>query len=487
MSVRLLIAVVVLAACVPADDAKSSVEQRAAAPTTDEPAVAGPSRVVWRYAQTLLLPADPNAFANVLLDVEPLRDGGWVVVQDRAPVRQLPQPKVIGGFFIPNRGMVMRLNASGTIVATAGDSFEPTQLVLFESAGVVVAQGAGTRGLDLQSLGTLWSTDEECVAIGDRCYAYQPNVLPPPGTIEVREPRTFSLVDSLSQVKVGQLTAPMILPQWNLAIVRSSSPDHSFDFFPLDRTAAIALPWIEQLRKAKSISLLSADRALVSYEGWDQGRFPKTELIDIPTGRVITAFGNWVPVFANRAVMYLQGPSPLQVLDPRDGAAGPTLPALPLYVDLERELIVVPLGNGGAAVLRRETAPGAERAIPVKKIAEGHCTEIEFTRVQLADGTAGCADLSGAAGPRRVLVSLGREGGTDSFEITRIAVDEAARRLTINVKVGGVHPISAPQGAPTQIIEFPADLGGRWLVGLEPEPATPRPFGFATAFALDLH
>jgi hypothetical protein len=441
---------------------------------------------VWRFTQTLLQPTDPNTLANVLLDIEPVL-GGWVVVQDRAPIRRLQRGGASGGPFIPRRGMVMRLDASGAITARqqVGDPFAPTHLVLFERSGVVVAEGAGTRGLDLQSLDTLWTTDAECVPVGERCYAYQPQVVPPPGAVEVREPRTFSVVQGLPHVKVGQLMTPMILPDWNLAIVRSIVPDRPYDFFPLDPSAAIALPWIDRLRQAKSIGLLSADRVLVSYEGWDQGRFPKSELIDVPSGRVIRTF-DWLPVFTNSSLMYLQGPSPLQVLDPRDAANGPTLPTLPHYVNLESGIIVLPLGNGGAAVLRREAAPGAEYTVPITKVADGYCAEIEFTRVQLADATADCSALAGAAGPRRILVSIGRERDTDSFEITRLSVDEAARRITIGVKVGDMRSASIAQSAPTQVLELPESLRGRWLVGLEPEPATPRPFGFYTAFALEV-
>jgi hypothetical protein len=65
-------------------------------------------------------------------------------------------------------------------------------------------------------------------------------------------------------------------------------------------------------------------------------------------------------------------------------------------------------------------------------------------------------------------------------------VDEAARRITIGVKVGDMRSTSVAQRAPTQIIELPETVRGRWLVRLEPEPATPRPFGFDTAFALDV-
>ena len=65
-------------------------------------------------------------------------------------------------------------------------------------------------------------------------------------------------------------------------------------------------------------------------------------------------------------------------------------------------------------------------------------------------------------------------------------MDEAARRLTISVRVGEVRSNGPAQAAPTQVFELPADIRGDWLVGLEPEPAMPRPFGFVTAFAIDV-
>ena len=447
----------------------------------------GPERVVWRFTQTLLMPSNPNVYANVLLDIEPLAGSGWVVVQDRAPSRRLPRTGgASGGPFIPARGTVLRLDASGAIAAgQPDDAFTPTHIILFEQPGVVVAEGSGTRGLDLRTLDTLWSSDAECVAVGERCYAYRPQVLPPPGALEEREPRTFAVTRPFAQVQIGQLTTPMVLPDRNLAIVRSSAPDRSFDFFALDPSAPITLPWIDQLKRAKSIALLAADRMLVSYEGWNLGRLPKSELVDVGSGRVISSF-DWLPVFTNRSVTFLQGQSPLQVLDARDASTGPLLPAIPLYVSLENGIIVVPLGNGGAGVLRREAAYAREYEITINKVAEGSCGTIDFARVQLADGTADCPGLAASAGARRILVSIGRERDSDRFEITRISVDEAARRLTISVRVGEVRSNGPAQAAPTQVIELPADIRGEWLVGLEPEPATPRPFGFVTAFAIDV-
>src|SRR5437667_9461944 len=75
---------------------------------------AGPS--VWRFAGTLLLPSDPNSYANVILDVEPLKDGGWIVVQDRAPNRRLPSGGPSRGPYLPAGGTAMRLDAAGGVV-----------------------------------------------------------------------------------------------------------------------------------------------------------------------------------------------------------------------------------------------------------------------------------------------------------------------------------------------------------------------------------
>ena len=443
---------------------------------------------VWRFAGTLLPPSDPNSYVNVILDIEPLKDGGWIVVQNLAPNRKLPSGGPSGGPFIPARGTVLRLNSAGAIVARQSESGSfSTHVVLFEDAGVVVAEGSGTRGLDLRTLDTLWTTDAECVAVGDRCYAYQPNTTSPPGTFEERDPRTFSLIRSLPHIKVGQLTTPMILSNWNLVVVPSKSSDHWFDFFALDPGSPIKLPWIDRMRGARSIRLLSGDRVIVSYEGWENGRFPATELTDVATGRVIARYEDRLSVVDTAAATFLTGATVSEILDPRDSSLGVTLPTLPLYVSFEKGIVVLPLGNGGAAVLRRDAGRSSEHEVGFTEIAEGACPAIDFTRAQLADGTADCPALAAAAGARRVLVSTGRERDIDRFEITGVKADEATQRLTIRVRVGEPRSQSLPQNAPATVVEFPQSLSGRWLVGLEPDPQIPRPFGFWTAFAIDLH
>ena len=236
-------------------------------------AAVDPGDLAWQYAGTLLLPTDPNTYANELLDVRPLSDGGWVVIAVSAPVRQLRT----GSSTIaprPSGARVIRLDAAGNVVARQTDeSFSPTHLLLFESSGVIVAEGGGTRGLDLRTLDTLWATDAECVVVVDHCFAYQPFTMSPPGTFEERDPRTFSMLRALPHVKVGQLSTPMILADWNLAVVQSKVPDHWFEFFPLDVNAPISLPWISRLTGARSIAQVSPDRVVVSYEDGKEGGF----------------------------------------------------------------------------------------------------------------------------------------------------------------------------------------------------------------------
>src|SRR5439155_25780162 len=122
-----LVSLLVTASCVSSSAAPSATALQTIArpdagsqPSAPSPTVtlhqsaagdAGPT--VWRFAGTLLLPSDPNAYANVLLDVEPLKDGGWVVVRDRARNRRLPSGGPSRGPFIPAHGTVMRLDASG--------------------------------------------------------------------------------------------------------------------------------------------------------------------------------------------------------------------------------------------------------------------------------------------------------------------------------------------------------------------------------------
>src|SRR5438445_5879223 len=85
---------------------------------------------VWRFAGTLLPLSDPNSYANVILDVEPLKDGGWIVVEDRAPSRSLPH-RGPGTPFKPPRGTVLRLDSAGLVVArqSESNSFSPTHIL----------------------------------------------------------------------------------------------------------------------------------------------------------------------------------------------------------------------------------------------------------------------------------------------------------------------------------------------------------------------
>src|SRR5437762_6491632 len=372
-------------------------------------------------------------------------------------MRRLPSGGRSRGPYMPAHGTVMRLDAAGRVVAQHSDAseFTPTHLVLFEDSGVVGAEGSGTRGLDLRTLETLWKTDSECVAVADLCYAYQPVTTSPPGTFDERDPRTFSLLRSLPHVKVGQLMAPMILRDWNLAIVRSNSSDHWFDFFALDPGAPITLPWIDRLRGARSIGLLSADRAIVSYEGWQNGRFPASELTDLATGRVIARYEDRLPVVTTAAGTFLTGAAVTEVLDPHDRSNGLDLPTLPLYASFEKGIVVVPLGNGGAAVLQRQAGRRSDHAVTFTSTAEGACPAIDFTRVQLADLTADCPALAAAGGARRILVSIGKLPGIDRFEIGGVTADEATGRLTIRVGLGEPPSLSLPSNTPTEVIQYP--------------------------------
>jgi hypothetical protein len=440
----------------------------------------------WRFAGTLLLPPDPNVYANVLLDAEPLADGGWIVVQDREPVRRLPNRGAFSAIpFRPAHGIVMRLDAGGHVVARQSDElYGPTHVIVYERSGVVVAEGSGTRGLDLRTLDTLWTGDAECVSVDDRCYAYLPVVVPPPGYVDERDVRTFRVVHHYPHIAVGQLRTPMIMPRQNLVIVGVFGPDRSYDFFPLDPTAPISLSWIDTLRTARSITLLSPSRMVVSYEGWANG-YPASDLVDIDTGHVVAHITDRLPMFATASTTFLQGPLTGQIVDPQDGSVGPVFPTNPLYVSIEKGIVVLPLGNGGAAVFRRVAGTVSSRPIAFTNVADGVCPTIEFTRVQLVEDTE-CVSLLGFAGRGRLLVSTGREQDRSAFEIASVSVDEEARRLTIRVRVGAVRSDGPPLSAPSKVIELPESIRGDWLVGVEPETPLPRPFGFATAFAVDL-
>src|SRR5438105_1436948 len=145
-----MVSLVVAAACVSSTAVPSAPfpettpPEVALAPTPSPSGTSGsadgvdPAQGIWRFAGTLLLPTDANSYTNVLLDIEALKDGGWIAIQDRVARRRLPTG-AFGGPFIPARGTVVRLDSSGTIVARQLDSesFTPTHLILFEASGVV--------------------------------------------------------------------------------------------------------------------------------------------------------------------------------------------------------------------------------------------------------------------------------------------------------------------------------------------------------------
>ena len=485
--------VVLVGACV------SSAPAPAPSPSVRPPAVASAQHVVWRFTGTLLRPSDPNVYENVLLDVAPIRGGGWIVVKDRRPRRDLPSEACFCPLVKPPDGEVMKLDASGAIVARehASEPLGVRKVTVFDAPGVIVAEGAqtvlggGTHGLDLATLDGLWTTNQTCVPAATTCYMYRTSAYYGPTAIEERDVRTLTVVRALPQLGMDQVAAkPLVLPQDNLAIFRSAAPGEvGYRFAPLDPTRPIVLAWLDRLRQAIDIAAVGPDRLLVTYGTYDDDIDATwTELTEISSGRVIARYSpeRWAGLWGGAWGTFFGGETIGQMIDPRDGAFGPVLPAIPLFSDPARGLAVVPLGNGGAAVLTRTPGTSGERPADYAEVASARCAAIDVTRVQLAATTVGCDAVVAAAGPRRLLVSTGKSPAVSGFTVTGVWADDATRRITIRYRLDGVGSRIADTTAPAEVIELPGLSSGPWLVGLEPAPSTRPAFGSWTAFAIDL-
>ncbi len=454
---------------------------------------------VWRFERTLLRPADPNAYENVLADLVPLRDGGWVAVQLRRPFR-FPPSGAFGAQLVRQDGLVLRLDPSGTVIARehASEPLGIERLIVFEDAGVVVGQGGtvrngGTHGLDLLTLDGLWTTDASCVAAGGHCFTYRTDARHGSTAIEQHDPRSFDLRSLFPELRMDSAQQPpLVVPERNLfASRRHGRLSGDYVISPLDPARPIDVPWLDRLREACELSIAGPDRIVVGYyfpgcaNEATRGRW---ELTALSSGRVVARYDDydrpiWTTVGGHD---YVGGNTPGSILDPRDGTFGPILPARPLAVDWERGVAAVSLGNGGAAVLRRAAARSDERPLAFTTIGSGRCGTIDVTRVQIADDRIPCPALRDLGGPHRLLLSTGKAPAVEGFAVVAMRIDEATRRITIAYRLDTVRSPYAGTTAPVTVIELPEAVSGSWLVGLEAEPGARSAYGGNTAWAIDL-
>ncbi len=436
----------------------------------------------WAYAGTLLLPLDPNSYSNVVLDAKPLSDGGWIVLRGVAPRRGICDPLSYGCFIRRTTGQLLKLDASGTVVAQehGAEPFGLLHVTVFESAGVVVGEGQQVRNgtlhaFHLDALDGIASELTTCVAVGPSCFSYRVDYQTGRTPLEERDPKDLHVTRTYPQIAMdGLYSAPAIFPASNLLAWRPTTESAPFiHVAALDASRSIAIPWLARLEAACDVWRVGDDRAFVLFgppacrgdTGWHW------ELVEVSSGRAVRVFGPDDTFSGNTrdaAVLAATG----VVVDPRDGTDGPTLPGGPLTIDWVRGVAVVALPDGGAAVFRRQTTPSAARNLSFRTVGSSTCADLDFPRLMRAiAGAIACPALAALAGPSRLLVATGRAAYSPSaFTVERVVVDPATHIIDV-LYTGQERRTTITDPSPAAVIELSDPPAGEWLVRLGSQDA----------------
>lgn len=440
---------------------------------------------VWRFAGTLLPPADPERYTNVVIDALPLTNGGWVVLRVDQPSRHNCSPTTFGCFFRPPYGRLLRLDPDGRVVAEehGPEPFGLTHLSVFETPRVVVGEGRQVKNgnlhaFDLDSLDGLATELTTCVPVDGRCWAYRSYRLYGGTALEEREPRTLSVLRTYPHLTMDLLQEPpSIFPSANLIVWPSPERPTRMRAEPLDQTRPIASPLVARLRAACHAVRVADDRIFVSESdsACDAASGGRTEILEVSTGRSVRAMSvNATTLPGSRGVVAVD--SVLRAVDPRTGSDGPQLWTAPFVLDFARGIGALPLSDGGVAVLRRVI--GAERnvALTFREVATGTCESIDFPRVVIASPASSCDVVAAAPGPARLVVAAGRSARSPAtLDIRRVTFDATTRTMDVSFQAGRSRgEIESPSAV--RVIELASPPTGEWLVRLVPDGGG-RPLG----------
>lgn len=456
----------------------------APSPSPVPPGIGGISAapaVTWLFSGSLLLPPDPNAYSNVLLDAKPLAAGGWIVLRAVDQRRGLCDPTTYGCFVKRAYGRLLKLGASGDIVAEehGAEPFGLDHVSIFEKDAVVIGEGQQVRNgtvhaFRLDTLDGIASQLTNCLAIDGRCYSYRIDFQSGRTPLEERDPRDLSLLRALPVTMDALSNPPSIFPASNFVAWRARTEVAPFiHVAALDASRPMGVPWLARLQTACDVTRIGDDRALVLFgpvacngdTGWHG------EIVEVSTGRAVRVFGPNDSISGNvrdQVVLVTSGVA----VDPRDGTDGPVLAGDPLSIDWDRGVAVATLADGGAAVFKRQAASPAPRDLSFTSIASATCAELEFPRVMRAlAGSVACPGLSTATGTAHILVATGRAPySPTSFTVTRVVADSATHVIDVRYTGSGRRTrISDP--SPAAVIELNAPPSGEWLVRLVGEGA----------------
>lgn len=441
------------------------------------------SRDVWTYSGTLLRPADPSLYENVLDAAIPLRDGGWLVLKQTTPRRAVPLPRTVfgGGLFRAPIATLLRLDAHGVEVARehGSEAFGLRELRVFEDLGLVIGYGAQILGgsihaFDLATLDGRWTEYDRdpvaCVQVADRCWTYRRSTVPTDtSALTERDPRTYRALRTFFHLGMDGLeTPPGIYPGINTVVWnepgRAGTPRGRVrvERLDLDRPPAA---WASRVETACWVHTLGATHLYLRFGDCAAETGGTFELFEVVTGRTVRMWPEREAPLIDGRRGYLFGEDGL--VDLRDGSRGPDLPGDILAFDDVHGVAAVRLWNGGAAVYRRGTSSSRRGSVDVREIARLACTGFEFAQVAPPrDRDGRCPEVATHAGPRRLLITRGRVPAAEELPITGITADAVTRELTIQVDPRG-DTSRVPAVGVARVIEVPDALQGQWLVRLD--------------------
>ena len=465
-----------------------SAAKQADAPVTTSPVVAPPSGIGgiatnrWTFETALLKPSDPNTYSDVVMDAQPLADGGWLVIH--APTVRPHfncDPTSYGcGFARAPIGYLERLDRSGRVVARehGAEPFGLTRIHVFESLNVVVGENPQVLNGTLHAfrLDTLDGIASEltqgCVVDGSRCYSLRPDFASGTVTVEERDPRDLRLAQAWTQpvLPSGSLA---LFPKENLVAWRAATDTPPFwRAAALDAARAIAIPWLARLQSACEVARVAENRAFVMFgpadcrgdTGWHG------EIIEVSSGRVVRSLKPDDEISGNALGdhAFVQIAQSGVVVDPQTGSDGPRMAGRPLSVDWDRGIAAFALADGGAAALRRQLGAGAQHDLAFRVIASAMCDAYESPRVMPAlSATVTCAALGTAVGPSRLLITPGKAyNAASGIDVRRIAIDPTTRTIEVAYSPGTSRS-SVTEPAATTVVELSEPpSAGEWLVRL---------------------
>lgn len=437
-------------------------------------------REVWTYSGTLLRPSDPTVYENVLDAAIPLRDGGWLVLKQTAPRRSVPTVGFGSGLVRPSVATLLRLDAGGVEVARehGSEPFGLRDLRVFEDLGLVIGYGpqvlgGSIHGFDITTLDGLWTQYDRdpvaCVQVADRCWTYRRSTVPTDtSALTERDPRTYRALRTFVHLGMDGLQAPPgIYPAINTVIwnepARVERPRGRVrvERLDLDRPPAV---WTSRVETACWVYPLGATHLYLRFGDCAAETGGIWELFEVAAGRTVRSWPeSEAPILEVRG----QFSSAVGLVDLRDGSPGPDLPGEILALDDRRGIAAVRLWNGGAAVYRRGTSGSRRASVDSREIARLTCVAFEFAQVATPrDRDGRCPEVATYAGPRRLLITLGRVRGAEEFSITGITADAVTHEFTIRIGARGDRT-TVPVAGVARVIEVPDTLAGPWLARLD--------------------